>query len=164
MSASKRPYGKPVKLLIDFEGYPDGRLVLFEIWKKKGGKEEKITEVYGVIRRGKGIGEWIPQFEERKGMESLKRETLGKVEEEEKYHFIAKVDDKEAKSADLVFAYPLDIYLVDEQGKPLDGVEFTITFSDGTKKKGVFKKGHAKFDEAPSGKFELELDEYELVF
>jgi len=61
MSATKMPYGRPVKLLIDFQGFPDGRLMQFEIWRKKGGKEEKVSEVYGVTKGGKGIGQWIPQ-------------------------------------------------------------------------------------------------------
>jgi hypothetical protein len=28
----------------------------------------------------------------------------------------------------------------------------------------VFKDGHARFDNAPLGKFKLELEDYELVF
>jgi len=162
MSATKVPYGKPVKLLVDYQGYPDGRLVQFKIWRKKGSEEKEVDAVYGVTKEGKGIGWWIP-FVERKGILPLE-EKISYQEEEEKYYFIAKIDDKEVESGDLVFVYPLDVYLEDEEGEPIDGIEYTITFSDGSKKKGIFKNGHAKFEEAPHGKFSIELKGHEFVF
>lgn len=162
MSAAKVPYGRRVKLLIDFQGFRDGRLVQFEIWRRKGEKEEKVSEVYGVTRRGKGIGEWIPRVE-RKEVLPLEEKVSQQVEEE-KYYFIAKIDDKEAKSGDMVFTFPLDIYLKDTDGKPVDGAKCTITFADGSKKEGEFQNGHVEFEEAPSGKFELELEDHEFVF
>ena len=162
MSATKLPYGKPVKLLIDFQGFPDGRLVLFEIWKSKGGKEEKVTEVYGVTKGGKGIGRWIPLIE-RKEVLPLE-EKINEQVEEEKHYFIAKIDDQEAKSGDVVFTYPLDIYLKDTDDKTVHGAKCTITFADGTKKEEEIKNGHAKFKDAPAGKYKLELEGYEFVF
>jgi hypothetical protein len=164
MSETKFPYGKPVKLLVDYQGYPDGRLVLFEIWRRKDGKEEKLCEVYGVTKGGKGLGWWNPQLEERKETMPLEKQ-MTEIVQEEKYYFVAKIDDKEAKSGDIVFTYSLDIYLEDEDGEPLDEIECTITFSDGTKKKDTFRDGHVKFDDAPRGKFTLELEkDYEFVF
>jgi hypothetical protein len=163
MSLVKVPFGKPVKLLVDYEGFPDGRLVQFEIWRRKGQKEERVSEVYGVTKRGKGIGEWTPQIKERKEVLPLKKE-IPEIVEAEKYYFIAKIDDKEAKSGELVLTYLLDIYLEDMDGKPVTKAECTITFSDGTKRKGIFNNGHTKFDQAPSGKFKLELNEYQFVF
>jgi hypothetical protein len=162
MCAVRFPCGKQVKLLVDYQGYPDGRLVLFEIWRRKGSKEEKVSEVYGVTRGGKGIGQWIPQIEREEALpleEKISQQVEGK-----KYYFVAKVDDQETKSGDLEFTYPLDLFLKDEDGKPIDGFECTITFSDGSKKKGVIKNGHAKFEEAPQGKFSLELKGHEFVF
>lgn len=162
MPETKLPYGRPVKLLVDLQGFPDGRLVQFLIWKRTGEKEEKVSEVYGVTKGGKGIGRWTPEPKERKEVMPLEK----KIEraEEETYFFIAKIDEKEAKSGDILFTYPLEIYLKDTDGKPLNGAKCTITFADGTKKEGEFKNGHVKFEEAPSGKFELELEEYEFVF
>jgi len=166
MSTTKVPYGRPVKLLIDFQGFPDGRLVQFEIWRRKGQKEEKVSEVYGVTKGGKGIGWWTPQppqVKERKEIMPLEKEIQESVEEE-KHYFVAKIDDKQVKSGDLSFTYPLTIYLKDESDNPVDGAECTITFSDGSSKKGVFKNGYAKFEEAPPGKFKIKLEEYEFVF
>jgi hypothetical protein len=156
----KFPYGKPVTLLIDMQGYPDGRLIQFEIWRLRGQSEEKIAEVYGVTRGQKGIGEWNPPFNERK--ETLSLEKQISQSEEEKYYFVAKIDDQEIKSENMIFTYPLTIYLVNDLGQPVDGAKFTVTFSDGTKTKGVFAKGYAKVEEAPSGKYKLELEEYEF--
>ena len=162
MSETKLPYGKPVKLLVDYQGFPDGRLMLFEIRRKKGGKEEKVTEVYGVTKGGKGVGRWIPLIE-RKEILPLE-EKVSELVEEEKYYFIAKIDDQEAKSGDMVFTYPLDIYLKDTDDKPVHGAKCTITFADRTKKEGEIKNGHAKFKDVPAGKFKLDLEVYEFVF
>jgi hypothetical protein len=162
MSETKLPYGKPVKLLIDLQGFPDGRLVLFQIWRKKGGNEEKITEVYGVTKGGKGVGRWTPMIE-RKEILRVQEKTSEQVEEE-KYYFIAKIDDQEVKSGDMVLVYPLDIYLEDKNKKPLHGIKYKITFSDGSTNEGKFENGHAKFPDAPPGKFELEVDGYEFVY
>jgi hypothetical protein len=157
----KFPYGKPVKLLVDMQGYPDGRLMQFEIWRLEGQSEEKIAEVYGVTKGQKGIGMWNPHFRERKEVLPL-QEQISQQPEESKYYFIAKIDDKEIKSEDFTFTYLLDIYLEDEAGNPVNGAKFTITFSDESKAQGEFKSGHAKVDNAPPGKFRLELEEYEF--
>jgi len=162
MSATKVPYGKPVKLLADYQGYPDGRLVQFKIWRKKGGEEKEISAVYGVTKGGKGIGRWIPRVE-RKEILPLEKEIKEKTEEE-KYYFIAKIDDKEVKSGDFVFTYSLEVYVEDEDGVPIDDIECTVTFSDGSKEEGIFKDGRVRFEDAPPGKFTLELESYEFVF
>jgi hypothetical protein len=162
MSATKVLYGKPVKLLVDYQGYPDGRLVQFKIWRKKGGEEKEISAVYGVTKGGKGIGRWIPLVE-RKGVLPLEG-TISYEGEDEKFYFIGKIDDKEVKSGDLIFVYPLEIYLEDETGFPIDGAECTVTFSDGSKEKGMFESGRVKFKEAPLGKFKIEVEGYEFLF
>jgi hypothetical protein len=162
MSVTKFPYGKPVKLLVDYQGYPDGRLVQFKIWRKKGDEEKEISAVYGVTKGGKGIGRWIPRIE-RKEILPLEKEIKEKTKEE-KYYFTAKIDDKEVKSEDIVFTYTLEIYMEDENGTPIDDAKYTVTFSDGSKEKGVLKSGRAKFKDAPLGKFKIEVEGYEFVF
>jgi hypothetical protein len=162
MPETKLPYGKPVKLLIDFQGFPDGRLVLFQIWRKKGGKEAKVNEVYGVTKGGKGVGRWVPLIK-RKEVALLEEKTSEQAEEE-KYYFIAKIDEQETKSGDMVFTYPIDIQLKTETGKPLNEAKCTITFSDGSKETGVFKNGQVKFQNSSSGKFKIEVNDYTFVF
>ena len=162
MVVTKVPSGKPVKLLADYQGYPDGRLVEFEVWRKKGDKEEEVSAVYGVTKGGKGVGWWVPNIE-RKEVLPLKKEVDENIEEE-KYYFLAKIDDKEVKSGDIILTYTLEVYVEDENGVPIDGAEFTITFSDGSEEKGFLKEGRAKFKDAPSGKFKIELEDYLFVF
>lgn len=160
MPAKKIRYGKPVKLLVDYQGFPDGRTVQFEIWRRKGRKEEKVSEVYGVTKGGKAYVMWNPDFEE--STVGLKEGWVGEEAEEEKYYFVARIEDQEVKSADLEFAFPLDIYLVDENKNPLHDVDYTITFSDGSKRQGKFEHGHAKLEDAPQGKFKLEVEGYTI--
>jgi hypothetical protein len=164
MSETKFPYGKPVKLLVDYQGYPDGRLVQFEIRRKRAGKEEKVCEVYGATRGGKGVGIWNPDFKERAEFQPLRKGAQA-TDMTEKYFFVARIDDKEVKSGDIIFTHPLKIFLKDAEGNPLNGARFTITFSNGSKRRGEFNNGVAEFEDAPAGKFELELDEdYEFAF
>lgn len=163
MCAASFPYGKPVRLLVDYQGFPDGRYVLFEVWRRKGGKEEKFCEVNGVTRGGKGIGWWTPRLEERKEVLPLEKQ-ITEVVQDEKYYFIAKIDEKEAKSGDLAFTYALEIFLEDVYGKPVDGAKCKITFADGSVEEGVLRKGSVGFAKAPAGKFKLELENYDFVF
>jgi hypothetical protein len=163
MTVTKVPYGKPVKLLVDYQGYPDGRLVRFEIWEIEGTREEKISEVYGVTNGGKGVGRWIPGFKERAETLPLEENVnLNLVEKQ--YYFIAKIDEKEAKSGKIAFVYDLIICLEDDEGNLLDDVEYKATFSDGSIKEGVVTDGKIKLAQVPAGKFELELNEYEFIF
>jgi len=160
--STKVPYGKPVKFLVDYQGYPDGRLIVFEIWRQKSGREEKIGEVNGVTKDGKGTGFWIPEFKERKEVLPLQKQ----VPEEgiEKYYFKANIDDKSVKSTDFVFTYPLQILLKGKGGEPINGAKCTLTFfSDKSQIKTVSKDGYVSVADAPSGKFKIELEEYEFV-
>jgi hypothetical protein len=160
MSVTKYPYGQSVKLLIDLQGFPDGRLVIFDIFKSSS--NDPIKTVNGVIRNGKGIGEWNPEFK-GKGWIPLEK-TITSQSQPEKYNFIAKIDDQQAKSADFEFTHPITIELQDENGNALNEVEYMLTFGDGSKKQGTLKNGHAMIGDAPQGKFKLELKNYKFVF
>lgn len=161
MSATKVRYGKPAKLLVDAKGFADGRLVLFEIWKQTGQKKEKVAEVHGVTKREKGVGQWEPAFKLAPKLGIQKNATQSQKDE---YSFIAKIDDKTVQGGSIEFTFPLELYLQDENGQSMDGVKFTITFSDGGQKKEVFRNGRAKFEEAPAGKFTIDLEGYVFVF
>lgn len=157
---SKVPLG-PVKLCVDTKGFEDGRLVQFEIWMKKGGVEKVVDQVNGTVRGGKGEAVWTPKAGEKR--DSLKKSEPTEEEgEAEEYYFKAKVGDLEVKSDPWIFLYPLEIYVTDDNGTPLDGVEFEIEFSDGSKEKGTFRQGYAKFKGTPKGKFKLKVKGYSL--
>ncbi|MEM2153845.1 MAG: hypothetical protein QXY76_02955 [Nitrososphaeria archaeon] len=157
---SKIPLG-PVKLFVDTRGFEDGRLVQFEIWTKKGGEERIVDQVNGTVRSGKGEAIWTPRASE-------KRDTLKKTEPteeesgQEEYYFKARIGDLEVKSDPWTFLYPLEIYVKDENGIPLDGVEFEIEFSDESREKGTITQGYAKFRGAPKGMFKLKIKGYKL--
>jgi hypothetical protein len=153
---TKIPYGRPVKLLVDLQGFPDGRLVQFEVWRKKAQGEEKIAELYGSTDADKGAAFWNPDFGERT-IKLTETPTFEKVDE--KYYFIAKIDDKDTKSQDFELTFPLSLHFEDDQ-EPLDDVEFTITFPDGSKRNGKFSKGVAEFTDVPLGEFKIEVKGY----
>ncbi|MBC7090791.1 MAG: prealbumin-like fold domain-containing protein [Nitrososphaeria archaeon] len=157
---NKIPLG-PVKLCVDTKGFEDGRLVQFEIWMKKGGEEKIVDQVNGAVRSGKGEAIWTPQAREKR--DTLKKDmTVEESGELEEYYFKARVGDLEVQSDTWIFLYPLEIYVTNENGEPLNGVEFEIEFSDGSKEKGTFTQGYAKFKGAPKGRFKLKVKGYKL--
>lgn len=150
----------PIKLCVDTRGFEDGRLVQFEIWMKKGGEERIVDQVNGTVRSGKGEAIWTPRASEKKDF--LKKTETVEDESEPEYYFKARVGDLEVQSDPWIFLYPLEIYAKDENGAPLDGVEFEIEFSDGSKERGTFKQGYTKFSGVPKGKFKLKVKGYKL--
>ena len=161
MGQVKLPYG-PVRLVVDTVGFQDGRLVQFEIWMRKGGEEKLIDQVNGVVREGRGEALWSPPQEEYKIKLSREEPTSEEEEEIEEYYFKAKIDDLEAESPPLIFTYPLEIYIEDEDGKPIDGAKYTITLSNGSRKEGILQKGYARIENAPKGKFKIQVEGYRL--
>jgi hypothetical protein len=156
VSTVKLPYGKPIKLLLDLQGFPDGRLVIYEVWRKNSVNEEKIAELYGVTKRNKALAIWNPDFLDGNTFELQESPINEKIDET--YYFIGKIDDKEIKSADMKLTFPLTLF-VKEGEEPLN-VPFKITFSDGTANEGKFVKGLAEFKNAPLGSFKIELNGY----
>jgi hypothetical protein len=153
----KVPYGKPVKLLVDLQGFPDGRLVEYQVWRKNSTGEEKIAELSGVTKGDKAVAVWNPDFLKETTVELDEKPSTERVEES--YYFIAKIDDKEVKSEDMELTFPITLFLKDVE-EPLDGVHCEISFSDGTKKEAQFSKGFAKFNNVALGKFTVEIDRY----
>jgi hypothetical protein len=90
MPVTKAKYGKPVPLLVDAKGFPNGRAVLFEIWKEVGGKKEKIDEVKSAVRNEEGTGQWEPKFKREQSLPL--KEKLSQQPQNEKYSFTATID------------------------------------------------------------------------
>jgi uncharacterized Zn-binding protein involved in type VI secretion len=149
--------GDEVNLTATTKEYSEGAPAHIMIWRSKGGVdtviEQKETEVIG----NRVVVPWKFKLEEEA---DLKNEVAD--EEEPSFRFAIEVEGEERSASDLKFTYPLDIYLEDESGTLLDDVEFKITFADGTEKKGRFKEGHAKVDDAPYGKFKLDIEGYDI--
>jgi len=151
-------YGKEIKMIVELKGFEDGTPARFEIWEEDvDGKHNRIEQIDGKVQENKVEAIWASFPKEKE--ENLKDE----VEEEKgepEYYFSIEIEGKKARSEMLTFTYPLEIYLEDEDGKPLDDVEYTITFSDGTERKGMFKQGNAKIEDAPYGEFTIEVEGY----
>ena len=151
--------GEEVKLLVEVKDFEDGTLAKFLVWESKGSQDTLIAQINGEISGNKVEAKWKYSFEDSE--EKLEKE----VEEDEspKYHFAVDIEGEEKASDALEFTYPIDIYLEDELGNPVDDVKYVVTLSDGTKKRGKFKDGHAKIEDAPYGKFVLEVEGYDLA-
>jgi uncharacterized Zn-binding protein involved in type VI secretion len=151
--------GDEAKLIVKLKDFEDGTPATFLVWERKGSQDTLLAQINGEIQGNKIEVKWKHSLEDSE--EKLEKE----VEEEKppEYYFAVEVEGEEKASGALEFTYPIDIYLEDENGNPLDNVKYVVTLSDGTKKKGKFKGGHAKIEDAPYGKFGLEVEGYELA-
>jgi uncharacterized Zn-binding protein involved in type VI secretion len=154
--------GEKVKMIVETKDFEDGTPASFIIWEEDvNGENTFIAQADGKVQADKVQVDWTysPQ--------QLELDLQREVEEEEgepKCFFSVNIEGEEARSKILTFTHSLDIYLEDENKKPLDNVDYTVTFKDGTKKKGKFQGGHAKIDDAPYGRFVLEVEGYDLTF
>jgi uncharacterized Zn-binding protein involved in type VI secretion len=153
----KATIGNTIKLNTDVKEFEDGTPVTFLIWKNENGEDKYITEIETTVQGSKAEISWKDCFE-KESIELNKENLEGEAPQ---YFFVLKIEGEERKSQAFNFTYPIDIYLEDDIGNPLDNIDYTIKLSDGTQKKGKFNKGHAKVDDAPGGKFEIEIDGFE---
>jgi len=152
--------GNEAKLTVNVKDFEDGTPVKFMIWQRTGSQDTLLTQIDREIQGSKAECTWMHSVEER---EDVLKEAVEEDGIEPEYYFSAEVEGEERTSEALTFTYPLDIYLEDEEGHPLDGVGYTITFSDGTEKKGKLKEGHVKIEDSPYGKFTLNVEGYQIV-
>jgi uncharacterized Zn-binding protein involved in type VI secretion len=149
----------PIKMTLNVKDFEDGTPVQFIIWERKEEQDTIVAQIDGEVKQKKAEITWKPDIKENE--EDLKENVEEKNEAE--YFFVGVVEGEEQKSGPLKFTYPIDIYVEDENGNPLDGIGYAITFSDGTKKKGKLQKGHAKIDNAPYGRFTVEVEGYDFI-
>lgn len=159
---NKAKCGEEIKMIVDVKDFEDGTRARFVVWEEDvDGQNDFITEIEAKVQGNKAEAVWVYSPDEVK--EDLKEE----VEEEEgepKYFFAVEIEGDEARSGILSFTYTFEIRLVDEDGNPLDDVEYTATLSDGTQRKGRFKDGLATIEDAPFGRFIVEVEGYDLIF
>jgi uncharacterized Zn-binding protein involved in type VI secretion len=152
--------GEKVKMIVDTKDFEDGTPARFTIWKEdKDGKDEFIAEVDGKIQADKVEALWghpIPELNEE-----LKESLEGGQPE---FFFSVDIEGTETKSQALKLTYLLEIELTDQDGEALDNVGYTITFFDGTKKRGKVMKGRIKINDAPLGKYTLAVDGHKLTY
>jgi uncharacterized Zn-binding protein involved in type VI secretion len=154
-------YGDKVKMMVDTQDFEDETPAIFVVWEEKADGENKfIAQIDEVVNGNKAEAVWTFSTEEQK----IVLENEVKVDQvEPKFFFAIEIEQEEARSKSLTFTYPLDICLEDNKGNPIDDVDYIITLSDGTQRKGKFKKGHAKIDDVPYGKFSIEVEGYDFA-
>ena len=148
-----------VKLIVESKDFEDETPAAFLVWERKGSQNTLLAQMNGEIHGNKVEAKWKHSLKDSE--EQLEKEV--KEEEPPEYYFAVDVEGEEKASQPLEFTYPIDIYLENETGNPLDNAKYVVTLSDGTKKKGKFKGGHAKVEDAPYGEFSLEVEGYELA-
>lgn len=149
-----------VKMTAKLKDYEDGTPAHILVWEEKAGEQIVIDQVDGEVQQNKVEVTWKLRMNQTE--DELKEEV--EEEKDQEFYFLVDIEGAEKKSGSLKITYPVDICVEDENGNPLDGVAYTVTLSDGTKKKGKFQKGHAKIDDAQYGRFTVEVEGYDFVF
>jgi uncharacterized Zn-binding protein involved in type VI secretion len=153
--------GDEVKLKVSVKDFEDGTKAKFTIWEEdENGEDNYITEIEGEVQAGKVETSWVYTLEAAKGQ--LEKD-LEYGEEEPKFFFSVDIEGSEARSQTLKFTYLLEIDLEDETGESLEEIEYTITFANGSEKKGKLKKGKITINDAPLGKYTLAIDGYDFA-
>jgi len=152
--------GDKVKMIVDVKDFEDGTPATFTVWEQDvDGENDFMAQIESKVDGNKVEATWVFSPEE---MQLVLEEKAKDIQGEPEFFFSVEIEQEEARSEILTFTYPLDIYLEDKKGNPIDDVNYVITLSDGTQKKGKFSKGHAKIDDAPYGKFTLDVDGYDF--
>ena len=153
--------GDTVKMMVETKDFEDGISAKFIIWEEDtNGENDFIYQAEGEVKADKVEVAWTFSPEE------MNLVLVNEVKEEEgepEFFFSVEIEGEEARSALLHFTYPLDIYLEDSDGNPLDDVEFKVNLSDGSQRNGKFKKGSARIDDATYGNFTIEVEGYDLL-
>jgi uncharacterized Zn-binding protein involved in type VI secretion len=153
--------GEKIKTIVETEDFKDGTPARFIIWEEDvDGKNDFIAQIDGKVQGNRVEADWIYSPEQ------LELDLHKEVEEKEgepEYFFSVDIEGEEARSEILTFTHSLDIYLVDENGNELDGVEYTVILRGDRKEKGKLKKGSVRIEDAPYGKFTIEVEGYDFI-
>jgi uncharacterized Zn-binding protein involved in type VI secretion len=154
--------GEKIKMMVETKDFEDGTPASFIIWEEDiDGENNFIAQIDEKVQGDKVVADWVYSSEQVEL--DLERE-VKEEEGEPEYFFSVDIEGDEARSEILTFTHTLEINLVDEDGASLDGVEYTITLSDGTQRKGRLKDGKATIEDAPYGRAIVEVEGYDIVF
>jgi uncharacterized Zn-binding protein involved in type VI secretion len=145
--------GDEANLSAETKGYDDGTPANFYVWKRKDGNDIFVAQIEREIQGNKAETTRKMVFE---APQAELREVLSDDPTED-YFFSMEVEGEERSSEALKVTYPLEVLIEDEKGNPLDDIECKITLPDKTVKEGKLKHGRTKVEDAPFGKFSLEL-------
>jgi len=152
--------GDAVKMIVETKDVEDGTSAKFIIWEEDtDGENDFIHQTEGEVKGNKVEAAWTFSPED---MKLVLEDEVEEEEGEPEFFFSVEIEGEEARSALLHFTYSLDIYLKDSDGNPLDDVEFKVTLSDGSQRKGKLKKGRARIDDATYGNFTIEVEGYDF--
>jgi len=152
--------GDVLKLTADVKGVPDGMEAEIEIWEHDADEaHDLITKFPVIIKDSKVETEW--EFEYHEDTDEIPTE-----EESEKgynppeYFFRVKLEEVHADSELLEFKDWIDVVLLDGGGNPIPNEKYTVTFADGSKKKGVLDQdGRARIEDVPAGRINVHFME-----
>lgn len=154
--------GEEVRMIVETQDFEDGTPANLIIWEEDTAGENKfMAQINREVKGNKIEASWVYSLESSEG---TLQQVLEKENGEPEFFFAVDIEGEEKRSALLTLSYPLEIYIEDKDGNPVDNVKYIITFSDGTKKKGTLKNGHAKIEDAPYGEYTIEIEQYDFIF
>jgi hypothetical protein len=162
-SATEARRGDILTLKASVENLPDAAKVKIIIYEfDRDGANDKITEMPATVQSNKIELQWAYEYhedtDEIPSDEEMQR--YGKNYNPPEYFFTVKVDKQEfgkkQESGLLEFKDWVEIKLLDDQGKAMSGVDYTLTLSDGTQRQGTLdENGYAREEDVPPGQIDV---------
>jgi hypothetical protein len=162
-SANEARRGDVLTLKASVENLPDAAQVKIIIYEyDQDGAHDKITEIPATVQSKKIELQWAYEYhedtDEIPSEEEMQR--YGKNYNPPEYFFTVRVDKQEfgrkQESGLLEFKDWVEIKLLDDQGKAMGGVDYTLTLPDGTQRQGTLdENGYAREEDVPPGQIDV---------
>lgn len=152
--------GDIVTLSADIDGVSDGTEVKIYIYEyDQDGAHDFIVKFPVIVKNKKIEAEW--EFEYHEDTDDIPTDEelneYGRSYNPPEYFFIVNANGgrfgENQESGLLEFKDWVEVFLLDEDGNPVSGEEYTFCLADGTEKKGSLdSEGYAKEEDIPPGK------------
>jgi uncharacterized Zn-binding protein involved in type VI secretion len=147
--------GEEVKMEAEVDGVEDGADAVIGVFAQKSENEYLLAKTIDCKVSGKKIK---GSFKLAEKMEKPKAGEAPKEAPPSSYFFVAMVDGLVGVSNLLRMSDTVELKFKDEDGKPLSGMEYALTFGDGSIKKGKLDgSGAVKLENVPHGPFQAKF-------
>jgi hypothetical protein len=162
-SAPEARRGDILTLKASVENLPDSAQVKVIIYEfDRDGAHDKIVELPATVQSKKIELQWAYEYHEDTDEipSDADLQRYGRGYNPPEYFFTVKVDRQEfgrkQESGLLEFKDWVEIELLDDEGKDMGGVDYTLTLPDGTERKGTLdENGYAREENVPPGQIDV---------
>jgi uncharacterized Zn-binding protein involved in type VI secretion len=158
-SKEEAEVGEQVKMKADIDGFKDGTMATFEIYKRDlKGADVVVETIAAEVKGGKVEDEWEYVIQNEKNNIATQGEIQQKYSIPE-YYFDVIVAKSKARSNLLMYKDWIDLKLKDDEGNAIGDIKYKVFLPNGEMREGTLDgQGYAKVEDIPPGKFQVKFD------